>query len=82
MIDLGTVGARIVARRRKAGLTQKQLARKMRVCPQAVSKWERGRALPDILYVDELADILGCSIDWLLTGKREGEEYLARVCAG
>ena len=68
MICLQSVGARIAERRRAAGLTQKGLADKMKVCPQAVSKWERGRAFPDPLYLDELAAHLRCSIDELLTG--------------
>ena len=74
MINLQCVGERISERRRARGLTQKDLAEKMRVCPQAVSKWERGRAFPDPLYLDELAGILRCSIDELLVGVRPEKE--------
>ena len=68
MIDPRTLGARISERRQRKGLTQKDLAELLSVCPQAVSKWERGRAFPDLTYIDELAGCLDCSIDELLIG--------------
>ncbi|MBQ9467952.1 MAG: helix-turn-helix transcriptional regulator [Clostridia bacterium] len=74
MIDLQTVGASIAFLRRSQGLTQKDLARKMRVCPQAVSKWERGLAFPDVCYLDELAGYLSCTIDELLTGVKHNAQ--------
>jgi transcriptional regulator with XRE-family HTH domain len=43
----------------------------MCVSPQAVSKWERGLSLPDIVFIDELALALGITIDELLTGRVE-----------
>lgn len=69
MIDLHTVGANIALRRQERGLTQRELAKLLRICPQAVSKWECCRAFPDVCYLDELALHLRCSIDDLLTGK-------------
>ena len=54
--------------RRKAlgGLTQEQLAVKLKVSFQAVSKWERGETLPDIKLLPVLASQLGTSADSLL----------------
>ena len=69
MIVLEQLGARISALRREKGLTQEMLAQRMGVSPQAVSKWERGLAFPNPVWLDELADILGTSIDSLLTGR-------------
>ncbi|MBE6698122.1 MAG: helix-turn-helix transcriptional regulator [Ruminococcaceae bacterium] len=69
MIVLEQLGARIAALRRAKGLTQEMLAEKMGVSPQAVSKWERGLAFPNPVWLDELADILDTSIDSLLTGR-------------
>ncbi len=50
--------------RKRSGLTQGQLASKLNVTPQAVSKWENG-SLPDTEFLPKLAGILGVSIDVL-----------------
>ena len=55
--------------RRAAGLTQEALAEKLGVSSQAVSKWENDQSCPDIALLPELAKILGCTTDELLTGK-------------
>lgn len=68
MIDPHSVGERIRALRQKMNLTQTQLARFLCVSPQAVSKWERGVALPDLAYADLLAAALDCSLDALFLG--------------
>ena len=41
----------------------------MGVSPQAVSKWERGLACPDLVFLDDLADLLDIGIEELLTGR-------------
>ncbi len=69
MIYPDQLGARIAERRRARGLTQSQIADCMRVSPQAVSKWERGLACPDLTILDDLADLLGVGIEELLTGR-------------
>ena len=50
--------------RKRCGMTQGQLAKKLNVTPQAVSKWENG-SLPDSEFLPRLAQILGVSIDVL-----------------
>lgn len=50
--------------RKRSGLTQGQLAAKLNVTPQAVSKWENG-SLPDTEFLPKIAGILGVSIDVL-----------------
>ena len=57
------IGKKIKQLRFKAGLTQEQLAEKMGVGPQAVSKWETGVAMPDITALPMLAEVFGVSID-------------------
>ena len=74
MIVLEQLGARIARLRRERGLTQEMLADKMGVSPQAVSKWERGLAFPNPVWLDDLADVLGTDIDSLLTGKEPKEK--------
>ena len=57
------LGKKIRQLRFKAGLTQEQLAEKMGVGPQAVSKWENAAAMPDITALPLLAETFGVSID-------------------
>ena len=47
-------------------LTQKELASKLHITHQAVSNWEKGKALPDITILSQLGDVYGVSIDNLL----------------
>ena len=66
MIDIGCLGKRIADARQGSGLTQKDLADRVGVTAQAVSKWERGGSCPDISILDEIADTLGVSVSSLL----------------
>lgn len=66
-----TLGSRIAAQRRKMNLTQDQLAEKMGVSSQAVSKWENDLSCPDISLLPSLADLFGISIDELLRGESQ-----------
>lgn len=52
--------------RQNKNMTQEELAGRMGVTPQALSKWERGHSLPDILLLKELCRILEISADDLL----------------
>ena len=67
-LDLPAIGACIRARRTEAALTQAELAERLSVTAQAVSRWERGESLPDVATLPDLACILGCSVDMLLGG--------------
>ena len=69
MIQPTELGCRIAAKRRARGLTQGQVAIHMGVSPQAVSKWERGLACPDLVFLDDLADLLDVTIEELLLGR-------------
>ncbi len=69
MIHPTELGSRIAMRRRACGLTQGQVAIHMGVSPQAVSKWERGLACPDLVFLDDLADLLHIGLEELLTGR-------------
>ena len=59
-------GQNLLNRRKALRLTQEQLAAKLKVSFQAVSKWERGETLPDIKLLPMLASQLGTSADSLL----------------
>ena len=66
MIDTISLGKRIAEQRHGKGLTQKELADKVGVTAQAVSKWERGNTCPDISILDEIAEALNVSVSDLL----------------
>ena len=64
------IGRFIAESRKKANLTQVQLAEKLGITDKAISKWERGVAMPDTSIMLELCDILGISVKELLSGER------------
>lgn len=69
------IGVKIKQLRLGASMTQEQLASRLGVSPQAVSKWESGTNMPDIQILPELSVIFGVSIDSLfdLTDQRKLE---------
>ena len=64
-----TIGSRIARCRKDMGLTQEELAVKLGVSSQAVSKWENDISCPDISLLPQLCRTLGTTIDELLTGE-------------
>lgn len=67
MIDLEKTGKRIASLRKEQGYTGEQLAERLQVSPQAVSKWENAKCLPETAILPALAEALHCSIDSLLS---------------
>lgn len=72
-----TLGMRIAALRKRKAMTQEDLAEKMGVSSQAVSKWENDISCPDIQSLPKLARILGTTVDELLSGKSEEVQLLS-----
>ena len=66
-----TIGKRIAELRKNKGLKQENLAEMIGVSGQAVSKWENDQSCPDISLLPQLAQILGVTVDELLSGKKE-----------
>ncbi|MBR6595117.1 MAG: helix-turn-helix domain-containing protein [Oscillospiraceae bacterium] len=64
------IGRFIAACRKKSNLTQMQLAEKLGITDKAISKWERGVAMPDTSIMLELCDILCISVNELLSGEK------------
>ena len=60
------IGANIAAHRKNAGLTQAGLAEKLNYSDKAVSKWERGDSVPDVLTMMALAEQFGITVNDLL----------------
>ena len=67
-MDSLKIGQYIQSLRKAAGLTQKELAEKLNLSFQAVSKWENGDSLPDTGVLLDLCDILNTTADKLLNG--------------
>ena len=63
-----TLGERIQNMRKEMGLSQEELAERIGVSRQSVSKWENDAALPDTDKVLQLSRLFGVSADALLTG--------------
>ena len=70
------IGRFIAECRKKKGFTQTALAEQIGVTDRAVSKWETGRSLPDADIMLELTDLLGITVNELLSGENlEKERY-------
>lgn len=67
MLDNVSVGNQILLLRKRNGFTQEELADKLGISPQAISKWENGHTLPETAMLPILAKLFNCSIDALLT---------------
>lgn len=66
-----TLGQRIGNLRKDKGYTQEEVAERLNVSPQAVSKWENDISCPDIMLLPELAKLLGVTVDMLLGSEPE-----------
>ncbi len=60
------IGANIAAYRKQAGLTQAGLAELLNYSDKAISKWERGESIPDVLTMMQLAQQFGITVDELI----------------
>ena len=66
MLDNYKIGNRISILRREKGLTGEKFAELLGVSPQAVSKWENGKNLPETALLPAISELLGASIDSIL----------------
>lgn len=64
------IGKFIADCRKEKGLTQMQLAEKLNITNRAVSKWETGKSCPDVSLMLELCNVLGITVNELLSGER------------
>ena len=69
-MDQIKIGKFIAACRKEQGLTQLQLAEKLGITDKAVSKWERGIAMPDTSIMLELCEFLQINVNELLSGEK------------
>jgi transcriptional regulator with XRE-family HTH domain len=64
------IGLFIASLRKNKNMTQKELADKLYISDQAVSKWERGLSMPDIGLIEKLANYLEVSVSEILKGEK------------
>lgn len=70
------IGKFIAQCRKEKKLTQAQLAEKLNITDRAISKWETGKSMPDSSIMLELCEILGITVNELLSGKKvDMEDY-------
>ena len=67
------IAENIAALRKSAKLTQAELAEKLNYSDKAVSKWERGDSIPDVLVLYELAELFSVTVDYFLHEHTENE---------
>ncbi len=82
MLDSIKIGKFIMDKRKSLHLTQQQLADKLNVSFQAISKWENGTTYPNIEILKDLAIVLDVSVDEILAGKEKNTEDLSYSKAG
>ena len=66
-----TIGSKIFELRKKWNLSQEELAAKVNVSRQTVSKWENDVVLPDVYNLKELAKVFHCTVDELIDEEKE-----------
>lgn len=73
-MDQTKTGRFIALMRKEKNLTQKQLADKLNISDKTVSKWETGKGLPEVSLMMPLCEILGISVNEMLSGERLNEK--------
>lgn len=68
-MDCNKIGKLILELRKEKDMTQKQIADLLNISDKTISKWERGLGCPDISLLPELSQVLGVSIDGILSGE-------------
>lgn len=73
MLDQKLFGEKLRKHRKKSGMTQEEVAEKIGVSPQAISKWESGDCFPDCFNLKSISDIYQISADVLLETQSSGD---------
>jgi len=73
-----TLGEKIREARKQNGLTQQEMADKLMVSRQAITKWESDKGMPDIENLKVLSSLLGVSVDYLISTEEVNEKTVIR----
>lgn len=74
-MDNVKIGRLIRDMRTEKKMTQLELANKLNVSDKTISKWERGQGMPDVSFVNEIAEIFGITAEKLLSGNLRENKY-------
>ncbi|MBD5130208.1 MAG: helix-turn-helix transcriptional regulator [Ruminococcaceae bacterium] len=69
---------KLIRLRKKSGMSQEELAEKMNVSRQSVSKWEGAQSVPDLEKILQLGNLFGVTTDYLLKDELEDEEFVGK----
>ena len=78
-LDLKKTGQFIQSCRKDLNMTQAELAERLNVSPQSVSNWERGESIADVATLPDLAKVLRCSVDAILSGGGSSSDYRRHI---
>ena len=78
----GALAANLAELRKEENLTQAEFAAQFNYSDKAVSKWERGDSLPDVVMLKTIADLYGLRVDDLLTDGGVAAAYAAATESG
>ena len=79
-MDTKKIGIFLKELRNEKGMTQEQLGEKIGVSNKTISRWETGKYMPPVEYLNMLSDIYNISINEILGGERaSGDEYTKRA---
>lgn len=78
MLNETIIGMRVAEGRKEQKLSQAQFAQKLCVSPQAVSKWERGESMPDIIMLDRIAKLFNKDMNYF-TAEPAASENAAHI---
>lgn len=73
---------KLIRLRKKSGMSQEELAEKMNVSRQSVSKWEGAQSVPDLEKILQLGELFGVTTDYLLKDEMEDEEFVGKDTTG
>lgn len=82
MLDSVKIGGFISGKRKELRMTQQQLADRLNISFQAVSKWENGSTFPNVELLPELSKVMEVTVDELLAGSEKDGEELSYSKAG
>lgn len=77
-MDQEKIGKFILKLRKGKKMTQQELADKLNVTDRAVSHWENGRSIPDVVLFKPICEVFGISVNELITGERLSKENLIK----
>ncbi len=69
----------LIALRKEFKLTQAELAEKINYSDKAISKWERGESVPDVVILKTIADMFGVTVDYLISDHSGDEPIIEQT---